>query len=803
LCINTALTAITHTTTGATGIGTATGLPAGVTAAWASNVITISGTPSVSGTFSYTIPLTGGCGLVSATGTITVTPNNTVGTASSTPSVCINTPLTDITHATTGATGIGTATGLPAGVTAAWASNTITISGTPTASGTFNYSIPLTGGCGSVNATGTITVKALPVVTADNVSGCSGSSITLSGSGTPIGGTGVYSPTSPFVGTSSTTYTYTYTAPNGCSASATANITITPQPTWYMDADGDHYYSTTTTSCTNPGAGYTQTGLLGAGDCDDTVVGQSGVPGANIHPGATEVCYNNVDDNCSGVKSEGCAPVPVYITNQASITSFSNSLSCVPYTYPGTSNIAYRIEIERFANGVSAGAPVTLPTQSSRFFYIPNSLRVYTTTSTVTTYKIRASAVINGEVVDYFVPTVTISSYAIPTVQLTSCPTALTTIASTISANPGFNATDYSFRIRLNNTSTYYYNNNSASRFISSNSFSGLQLQYGMTYKVSVNYHILNNGILEESGWGAECDMTTPTIPVVGLASPVCSSQVTSMGATMSAYPATYADRYKFRIRLTSNSTYYYTTELTSRFSQLGSFQGITLAYNTSYMISVQYRIPNNGDPVWSDFGAECEVITPFYPTVEIVCNPGSTTLTQSISFASYVGYPTYKVRLVELDQDNNELPLTTQYITRIYNYFTLSMFTTYPVVAGKSYNASVAIILNGIDTEYGRLCTITAAASTGRSVIGMKETFKASAYPNPFANNFMLDVKTSSESVVNVKVYDMIGRLIEQRDVPVSAVETTTIGERYPSGVYNVVVSQEDNVETVRVVKR
>jgi hypothetical protein len=29
----------------------------------------------------------------------------------------------------------------------------LTISGTPTASGTFNYSIPLTGGCGSVNAT--------------------------------------------------------------------------------------------------------------------------------------------------------------------------------------------------------------------------------------------------------------------------------------------------------------------------------------------------------------------------------------------------------------------------------------------------------------------------------------------------------------------------------------------------------------------------------------------------------------------------------------------------------------------------
>jgi hypothetical protein len=60
---------------------TATGLPAGVTAAFASNTITISGTPTVSGTFNYSIPLTGGCGAVNATGTITVTPNNTASAA--------------------------------------------------------------------------------------------------------------------------------------------------------------------------------------------------------------------------------------------------------------------------------------------------------------------------------------------------------------------------------------------------------------------------------------------------------------------------------------------------------------------------------------------------------------------------------------------------------------------------------------------------------------------------------------------------------------------------------------------------
>jgi uncharacterized protein (TIGR02145 family) len=72
----------------------------------------------------------------------------------------VNTVLTNITHSTTIATGIGTASGLPAGVTAAWSANVITISGTPTATGTFNYTIPLTGtSCSSVNATGSITVS--------------------------------------------------------------------------------------------------------------------------------------------------------------------------------------------------------------------------------------------------------------------------------------------------------------------------------------------------------------------------------------------------------------------------------------------------------------------------------------------------------------------------------------------------------------------------------------------------------------------------------------------------------------------
>ncbi|MBE0642194.1 MAG: hypothetical protein IH599_09165, partial [Bacteroidales bacterium] len=172
VCINTAISTVTYSTTGATG-ATFSGFPAGLTMGWSSNVVTISGTPSTAGTFNYTVTLTGGCGNISANGTINVSAINTAGAASSTPTVCVNTAMTPVTHLTTGATGVGTAIGLPTGVTATWASNMITISGTPVATGIFNYTIPLTGGCGSVNATGTITV------TATNTVGAASSTPTL------------------------------------------------------------------------------------------------------------------------------------------------------------------------------------------------------------------------------------------------------------------------------------------------------------------------------------------------------------------------------------------------------------------------------------------------------------------------------------------------------------------------------------------------------------------------------------------------------------------------------------------------
>ena len=264
VCINDAISNITFNTTGATGIGTPTNLPTGVTAAWSSNVLTISGTPTVAGTFAYSVPLTGGCGSVAATGTITVNDVITAATPSTDPTLCVNTALTDITIATTGATGIGTATDLPAGVTASWASDVITITGTPTAIGTYNYSIPLTGGCGTVNATGTITVNDVSA-SSETQTACD----SLVWNGTTY--------------TTSGTYTYTTTNMSGCDSVVTLTLTITPSDDATFAYGSSSYCSsatdpTPTVSGVSGGAFSSTTGLVinsstGAIDLDASTAG--------------------------------------------------------------------------------------------------------------------------------------------------------------------------------------------------------------------------------------------------------------------------------------------------------------------------------------------------------------------------------------------------------------------------------------------------------------------------------------------------------------------------------------------------
>ena len=187
VCINTPLTNITYSVAGSSNGGSVSGLPAGVTGSFAGGVITISGTPTVSGVFNYTITTTGPCVNPTATGTITVTEDGTIALTSSpgtdNQTVCINTPITNITYAVGGSGNGGSVSGLPAGVSGTYSGAVITISGIPSVSGTFNYTVNTTGPCVNPTATGTITVTPDGTITLTSAPGTDNQTVCIN---TPI-----------------------------------------------------------------------------------------------------------------------------------------------------------------------------------------------------------------------------------------------------------------------------------------------------------------------------------------------------------------------------------------------------------------------------------------------------------------------------------------------------------------------------------------------------------------------------------------------------------------------------------------
>ena len=65
------------------------------------------------------------------------------------------------------------------------------------------------------------------------------------------------------------------------------------------------------------------------------------------------------------------------------------------------------------------------------------------------------------------------------------------------------------------------------------------------------------------------------------------------------------------------------------------------------------------------------------------------------------------------------------------------------------------------------------------------------------------MTVTTSSEEKISVFIYDMLGKLIDKKEVRPREVPQLQIGGNYPTGIYNIIVSQGTEVKTFRVIKR
>jgi hypothetical protein len=320
---------------------------------------------SVAGTTSYICCVTGSGNCSTfytlAGGVWVVTVNqNTAGMPSSNPELCINTAITPvITIATTGATGIGEPSGLPDGVTAMWAADVITISGTPTVSGMFDYMIPLTGGCGDVSAEGSINVKSeSEAPTAANASFTDicvneGGNISLSvsggmaGTGATLrwyagscgGGESIGSGTSLLIAKPASTTTYYVRYEGDCNMTACASVTVNVHPrptvTFTTAPSGDICKGVNQTYITEEDQSNYSWTFSGVSNTDYMIVsgGTSGVNTVTLKwltTGSKTVTVNYTDDN-------GCSAISATSTNNTvldapSLTINAPATVCSPAT---------------------------------------------------------------------------------------------------------------------------------------------------------------------------------------------------------------------------------------------------------------------------------------------------------------------------------------------------------------------------------------------------------------------------------------------------------------------------------------
>ncbi|WNM20364.1 HYR domain-containing protein [Flavobacterium capsici] len=462
---------------------------------------------------------------------------------------------------------------------------------------------------------------------------------------------------------------------------------------FYVDSDGDSYGASGSTAVqlcaidgnTPPQPNYSVNDL----DCNDA--------DATINPSATEVAFDNIDNDCDGSLYNGLPTYYTYMMNNVCGETNQNlnaTLNCYdfvldPYT------IAFRFRITNLSTG-----EVAVLDRSVHHFKLTMT-NIY---SFGTSFKIEVALIINGEVQPY---------------------------------NP------------------------------------------------------------------SPCQVTTPPVQTTQLVPSQCGGTLTYIYSNINATPVASTNLYRFRVALASAPTTYYYIERTVPNFNLTQVVGLPLLYNTEYLVAVQIRVKIGNNIAWSQFGAVCSVFTSDPPSSAIVLSQcestGPTSATQVIGIDPVANASGYRVQLTLFDGLGDLI--YSQYIDTATPSFTLSQFTG--LLPLTTYTVSVAPIMYGIVTPYGKDCSITTAASSRIIDPTIVTPFSAVAYPNPFAENFKINIKTSSTEMISLQVFDMLGRLIEQREVKLLDIEETTIGDRYPSGVYNVIVKQAEELTTLRVVKR
>lgn len=299
-----------------------------------------------------------------------------------------------------------------------------------------------------------------------------------------------------------------------------------------------------------------------------------------------------------------------------------------------------------------------------------------------------------------------------------------------------------------------------------------------------------------------------PSIPIVTNVPSICGTLLSSIETTIFTNNVPNTTLYSFEVRTDAafpNGSVLgtYPGNVNSLYPYQFNLNFSTILPSTTYWIRpASYQV--NG--LWV-YGETCQVTTPAIPA-SCIYNPVSGSITTSTwnridarIINNQFGLSATSYRFTATV---NNLPFGAPFITPT-PFFRLRdiganqthINTTFTITVETFWNNAWQPCANVIPYTITTANVITRQSEDGISI------FDASTYPNPFANNFKLDINTSSEDQIELVVYDMLGRQMETRTIQVSDLDTQEIGTNYASGVYNLIIKQADNIKTLRVIKR
>ncbi|RZJ73516.1 MopE-related protein [Flavobacterium sp.] len=571
----------------------------------------------------------------------------------------------------------------------------------------------------------------------------------LNGEGTPFYGGDILTE-------STTLYIFNHPDPNGCSATSEFEIAILPGQTFYADVDSDGFGDANNSvfSCSGSPQGYVSDNT----DCDDSQILYLDADGDGYGIGVIAACGASVNTDCDDSNIHIWQSATLYVDADGD-----------GYSTNATAQVCY-------------GA--TIPPG-----YVSAATEFDCNDALAAVHPNAAEIPFNG-IDDDCDGAIDEGSQIFSQVLPNQCGTTLSSISSYVGA-VSFSAPVDGYRFRVVNVAT------NAVQVIDRNvpNFQISQLpnfDYAATYSISVQ--LKRNGQWLNY-YGTACQVSTPAILDLGGSAAVSPSQCGITLATISTLIATTSlpnvSAYKFRITDTATNQQQELERSTNWFSltMLNSY-----LYGRTYAIEVSVK--TNGQ--FSGYGQPCLVNSPVVPQI---ANCGATIASNGtlVSTSSLNRVTSYRFELTNMST------FQVSSIDRSQHYFSFNNVPGF--LAGAQYAVRVSVMTAGAWSDFSEACFITAPGAS-RTIVKGEETiphvnFTAVVYPNPYNESFAFDMDSPSQEIVSVKIYDMIGKLVEQKDVNFDAVETQQFGESYPSGVYNVILAQGGFVKTLRVIKR